>query len=76
MTTKKTERKQLRDSLPKHYSKLAYMMLQGQNKHYSRRTIVAVANCERDNVVIEKVLATLAHQFNKEKEAIKNLSKK
>lgn len=76
MTTKETERKQLRDSLPKHYSKLALIMLKGQNKSYSRRTIIAVANGERDNVVIEKVLATLAHQFNKEKEAIKNLQKK
>ena len=76
MTTKETERKQLRDSLPKHYSKIAYMMLKGQNKNYSRRTIIAVANGERDNVVIEKILATIAHQFNKEKEAIKNLQKK
>ena len=76
MTTKETERKQLRDSLPKHYSKIAYMMLKGQNKNYSRRTIIAVANGERDNVVIERILATIAHQFNKEKEAIRKLSKK
>lgn len=76
MMTKQEERKRLRESLPSRYSKLAIIRLKGLGFYYSKRTVLAVAAGDRDNIQIEKVLAEIALQFSKEKEAIKLLSKK
>lgn len=76
MTTKQEERKKLRDALPKRYSKIAQDMLKAQKRSYSVSTILAVAAGQRDNVVIEKILAQIACNFSQEKETIKRLSKK
>lgn len=76
MTTKQEERKKLRESLPSRYSQLAAIRLKGMKKSYSLATIRAVAQGYRDNIIIETVLAEIALQFSKEKEAVRNLSKK
>lgn len=76
MNTKQEERKKLRDSLPKRYTKIAQAMLKAQKRPYSSSTILAVASGQRDNVVIERVLAQIAFNFSQEKETIKRLSKK